>query len=150
MLIHLSLRMASIICVIHHIFLPSYLLLSNFNICFFNSIEIVSKLIFTYWYYAEEKPTPVGHKIQVLKYLTLGVELTIFYVPVHAYMNQMTCNAIVLLDAMLRNVTFWHTINGVNLKAHWGKMLMHAFHMGYIVSYFVHESWMDKFVRYEC
>jgi len=45
--------------------------------------------------YAEGKPTPVGHKIQVLKYLTSEVELIIFCLLVHANMNW-TCNAIVL------------------------------------------------------
>lgn len=60
------------------------------------SINFVKSYMYTSRLYAEGKHTPVGRKIQVLKYSTLGVELTIYCLLVHAYMNQMTCNAIVL------------------------------------------------------
>jgi hypothetical protein len=46
-------------------------------------------------FYAEGMHTLAGRKIQVLKCLTLGVELNIFYVLVHACIK-VTCNAIVL------------------------------------------------------
>lgn len=60
------------------------------------SINLVTSYLYILGLCAEGKHIPVGRKIQVLKYLTLGVELTIFCLPVHAYMNQMTCHPIVL------------------------------------------------------
>jgi len=60
------------------------------------SIDLLKLYMYTSRLYAEGKHTPVGRKVQVQKYSTLGVELTIFCLPVHAYMIQMTCNAIVL------------------------------------------------------
>jgi len=54
------------------------------------SINLVTSYLYISRLHAEGKHTPVGRKIQVLKYLTLGVELTIFFLPVHAYMNHAT------------------------------------------------------------